>query len=79
MAKRTTPQTASDEEVRVLLELSDKSNIDRIANEVQASETRSNAQFSNHWDIGLWRNGRRSSARPSCGASQPAIWRGTER
>jgi hypothetical protein len=24
---------------------------------VQASETRSNAQFSNHWDIGLWRNG----------------------
>jgi hypothetical protein len=35
----------------------DKSQIERLAQAVQASETRSNAQFSNHWDIALWRNG----------------------
>jgi hypothetical protein len=34
----------------------DKLQIDKVANEVQASETRSNAQFANHWDIALWRN-----------------------
>jgi hypothetical protein len=37
--------------------LTDKTQIERLAQAVQASETRSNAQFSNHWDIALWRNG----------------------
>ena len=35
----------------------DKKQIERLAQAVQASETRSNAQFGNHWDIALWRNG----------------------
>ena len=34
----------------------DKLQIDRVANEVQASESRTNAQFSNHWDVASWRH-----------------------
>jgi hypothetical protein len=35
---------------------SDKIKISNVANEVQASETRTNSQFSNHWDIASWRH-----------------------